>query len=102
MNFVVDFHDLSLLFVDNNNRGLAQVGFSSSDLDFWIFHVHSSFDISGKEIRVVLATERTDKRERSDEQLDKRYPKDRQDDISICFTNPCASMGIIRQVVAPS
>lgn len=101
MNFVVDFHDLSLLFVDNNNRGLAQVGFSSSDLDFWIFHVHSSFDISGKQIRVVLAKERADKRDRSDKQLDKRYPKDRQDDIAICFTNPCASMGIIRQVVAP-
>ena len=71
MDSVIDFDNFSLTFVDNNDRGLAYVGFSRSDLDLGIFHVHSLFDITAEEIRVGIGEERTDKRDGSDEQLNK-------------------------------
>ena len=74
MNFVVDFNNFALFFVDNNDGRLAYVSFSCSNLNLWIFHVHSSFDIAGEEIAVkrvvIFAKERADERDRSDKQLD--------------------------------
>lgn len=64
--------------------------------------MHSLFDITAEEIRVSIAEERTDERGGSDEQLDKRNPEDRQDDIFIRFADPCASVSIIRPIVAPT
>ena len=105
MDFVADFNNFSLFFVDNNDRRLAYVSLSRSNLDLWIFHVHSSFDIAGEEIavkRVVsIVKERADEGDRSNKQLDKRYPKNSQDHISIFFANPSSSVSVIRQVVAP-